>query len=298
MFFVLILSIFCVKGEKVLQKSSDPVSFVPYFSFPSMIHEVQENLYQVRHVQWKEEELQQEYQRLRTEVFVKQLHWAIPVTDGCERDRYDVPSQSVNVFCIYGRLRGDPVSNRLLGGCRIFSLQSWEESMVMNEFRDAGMIPDHVLAQLQERYPDTPFIEVTRLCVRRKQHMPIQERQAFSKFSLETARDLTYAAVYATADREHRRHVLGIATAPYLKVLDHTHFVYEVLHHHDLHTPSGYALIIIDLQATAHAMLAAGAYTSVARMLSGTRIETWVGKNIQIQLTALLEGTLHHEHIE
>src|SRR5258708_13888069 len=75
--------------------------------------------YLVRHLEWQDFERQDEYQRLRTDTFVGQLGWKIPVdSQGRERDRYDcMDSPSINVYAVYGK---DQREEHLLGGIRIF----------------------------------------------------------------------------------------------------------------------------------------------------------------------------------
>lgn len=73
--------------------------------------------YLTRQLSWYDHDSyrQDEYQRLRADIFVKSLGWQIPVdAQGRERDRYDTSkSTSISVSCVYGQ---DEQAEHLLGG--------------------------------------------------------------------------------------------------------------------------------------------------------------------------------------
>src|SRR5579859_6420912 len=102
-----------------------------------------------------------------------------------------------NMSNLISELAREQNAQHLLSGVRLFSLQDWNESMIMNEFHNVGMIPEHVLFLLQDRYSCTDLLELTRFCVQRgRWYYPAN---SLSSFSNQVARDLTYATVYAQA---------------------------------------------------------------------------------------------------
>lgn len=243
-----------------------------------------EQHYRIRHLQWNDLVRQGAYQRLRTEVFVNQLGWDIPIgADQREYDRYDVGGgNDINVYCVYGVARD---TEYLLGGIRIFRLRTWDDSMVMHEFRDAGMFPDHVLHELESRYEASDLIELTRLCVQPgRWYRPLASEPAVG-FNLAAARDFTYAAAYLEADVTMRNVALAIVDSLYLKVMRRSHFVLDEIYSHNLDTREGYALVAVDLDATIGAIRSAGAQDRANRMTILYRSEgstrSWHERNIK-----------------
>ncbi len=201
-----------------------------------------------------------EYQRLRTAIFVKQFGWNVPVdAEGRERDRYDQQlGDVVSIHCVYGVSREE--TEHLLGGMRVFELHTWKNSMTMNEFHEAGMIPSHVLRNLETHYDCNNVLELTRFCMQRgHRYLPLDPVGTTNNgFNLVVARDLTYAAVYAKAEQTGRTLALGIANVGYLRIMRRSHFVFEEIHTQDLKTRDGFALVMIDLPATIRAIRASG----------------------------------------
>lgn len=220
--------------------------------------------YAVRRISWYDFERQDEYQRLRAEIFVRTLGWQIPVDQqGRERDHYDSPENpAVSVYGVYGR---DEYAEYLLGGVRLFSLRNWEDSMIMNEFYAVGMIPEYVLRFLKDYYLSTELLELTRFCVQRgRRYRPAHTLKHFNN---QVARDLTYAAVYAQAQNTERRNALALVNVNYLQVMRRSHFVFkEVYARHDQH--QGYVLTVIDLWDTIRSIRAAGDFARANRMLA------------------------------
>lgn len=109
------------------------------------------------------------YQRLRYETFIKRLGWDIPATEEREYDHYDLEdTTTIHVFGVFGKKYR---TEHLLGGVRVFALNSWDASMTMSEFKDAGMIPATVARELARR-DHSDLIEITRLCVKRGSRLP------------------------------------------------------------------------------------------------------------------------------
>lgn len=212
------------------------------------------------------------YQRLRHETFIERLGWDIPTIDGREYDHYDLQGNAtIHLFGVFGKKYR---AEYLLGGVRVFSLSSWDASMTMSEFRDAGMIPDSVVSKLAQRN-HADLIEITRLCVKRGSRFTppspsmLLNAEEPEGFDLAIARDLTYAAVYKVAEETGRTRALGLAHTSYLHLMKRGNFVFEVLHAHNLNDKrQGYALTLIDLPATVRAIRAAGGRDRANRMLA------------------------------
>ncbi|HEY1353429.1 MAG TPA: hypothetical protein VGF67_27790 [Ktedonobacteraceae bacterium] len=225
--------------------------------------------YGVRRLSWGDAARHDEYQRLRASIFVHQLGWDIPVDErGRERDCYDWQENAlVSMHCVYGQ--GQDNAEYLLGGVRVFDLETWDDSMVMHEFYDAGMIPGSVLQTLEKHYDCRTLLELTRLCVRRgRWYAPPGPLLYTPGFSCLMARDLTYAAVYAQAEQTGRWHAIGLAESRYLQVMRRSHFVFQEIYARGTEQKSGYALVLIDLLATLQALRTAGEYHRAQRMLA------------------------------
>lgn len=219
----------------------------------------------VHHIAPHDMARQSEYQRLRTAIFVQQLGWDVPVDEeGRERDHYDLRDDpSISVHCVYGEHAN---TEYLLGGVRIFELHSWNNSMVTNEFRTVGMIPDSVLTCLKNQYDYHQLLELTRFCVQRgRWYTP---PSISTRFNCVTARDLTYAAVYKMAEKTGRWKALALVDTNYLQVMKRSHFVFQQLYTHYTREKFGYSLTIIDLYATLRAIRAAGEFARAERMIA------------------------------
>jgi N-acyl-L-homoserine lactone synthetase len=215
---------------------------------------------------------QSAYQRLRAEIFVKQLGWEIPVdARGRERDHYDEMSEDrVQASCVYGK-GNKKGAECLLGGVRTLILKNWDDSMTVNEFQHVDMVPASIIDLLKDRYDPTDLLEITRLCLRRGHiYEPRWDVAGYgaSRFDLGVARDLVFANVYALVEQTGRKLALGIADQYYLRVMQRSHFVFEELYSHHTSGRRGYSLTMIDLPATIFAMEEAGAYDRIQRMLS------------------------------
>ncbi len=237
-----------------------------YFAFE------QEQSYCIRHLHRYDFIRHNAYQRLRANIFVKQLGWDIPVDSrGRERDRYDeMDEDCVQIACVYGKgnWRG---AEYLLGGVRTLILKNWDDSMTVNEFHLIGMIPPSIVSLLKERYDPTDLLEITRLCLQRG-HIYEPQREAARhrvlRFNLAVARDLVYATVYSLVEQTGRKRGLLIVDRYYLRVMQRSHFVFEELYSSAQGGKKGYSLTILDLHATIFAMEKAGAYDRIQRMLS------------------------------
>lgn len=213
---------------------------------------------------------QSAYQRLRAEIFVKQLGWKIPMdTRGRERDHYDEMSEDrVQASCVYGKHR---YTEYLLGGVRTHMLEEWDDSMIVNVFHPIGMIPLSVVSLLKDRYDPTELLEVTRLCLQRGRTYEIQIPGNTSykpSFQMGIARDLVYATIFAHFDQSRRKLVLSMVDRYFLQVMRRSHFVFEELYTHPQGGRGGYSLTVLDLLATILAMENAGAYDQIQRLLS------------------------------
>lgn len=218
--------------------------------------------YQVRHIAWSDTERQDEYQRLRATTFVEQLGWNIPVdAQGRERDYYDcLNSTSIRTYGAYGNIGS---TEHLLGGIRIFALQSWDDSMIFNEFRAAGMIPDHVISDLRTQYDCHNLLEVTRFCVRRGRWYAPFVTHKNEAFSCIIARDLTLATAFAMAEETDRPQSVILVDAAYFRVLRKSHFIFT-----EIYQGPGIALLVIDMWASIRAIRAAGEQSQADRMLA------------------------------
>lgn len=220
--------------------------------------------YLIRHISRYDTHRQDEYLRLRADIFVRSLGWQIPVDErGRECDHYDFEENSnVSMYGIYGQ--GEQ-QEHLLSGVRLFCLQDWRDSMITNEFHQVGMIPDYILYALQDRYNGKDLLELTRFCVQRGRWY--QPPGSLNNFSNQIARDLTYAAVYAKAQSTGRRKALALVDRGYLQVMKRSHFVFkEIYARQEQH--QGYTLTVIDLWDTIHAIKAAGDFARAQRMLA------------------------------
>lgn len=213
-----------------------------------------------------------EYQRLRTAIFVQQYGWELPVdNEGRESDQYDQHvDPSIRIYGIYGV---HEAREYLLGGVRVFTLRTWENSMLFNEFRSRKMIPDAVLTNLETLQECSVLLELTRLCVQRgRWYTP---PLVSTPFPCIVARDLTYAAVYQVAAQSNRWKALALVSTAYFQVMRRSHFVFQVLSTHNLHTKAGYALTIIDLKATIQAICEVGEVARAERMMALCPHTSW-----------------------
>lgn len=233
--------------------------------------------YLIRRLSWDDTSRQDAYQRLRADIFVKQFQWKIPLDEfGRERDRYDMQHMPhVSSHCVYGIQKKEEVEHEiLLGGIRVFQLETWADSMVAQDFYQTGMVPLEVLQILEKQYDVSRSLELNRICVKReKRKNSTPQSQVFASekpsFNLAFARDFTYAAAYKAAEETGRHLALGIAHASYLRLMMQGRFVLKVLHAHNLHDKGhGYAVILIDLPATVRAIRAAGGGDCADRMLA------------------------------
>lgn len=238
----------------------------------------QEHYYCVRRIAWHDSIRKRAYQVLRAETFVKRLGWNIPLTpDGREYDRYDQRTdEAIHIHGVYGRSSRE--TEYLLGGVRIFHLHSWDDSMVVNEFYDAGMIPGDVLQHLKDHYHPTEYLELTRLCLQHGRWYVPSELQdtAFAGFRCDVARDLIYASAYMQAEQTNRRSALALVDAGYLRVMKRSHFIFRQLYAQHIEKRQGYALMIIDLAATIRALRRAGANERAGRMMVLCQNKAWV----------------------
>jgi len=227
----------------------------------------------------------QEYQRLRADFFVKQFGWNLPLdAEGRERDQHDAKNDgTVSIYGVYGACFTSP-GEYLLAGLRIFHLRSWEDSMLMQEFHTAGMIPSSVLHTLKEQYEVTKVLELSRMCVQRgRRYIPIQfADHGFPGFDTASARDLVYACAYAIAEKEKRQMAVGIVHPLYLKAMQREQFTIKVLYSHQLHSRfQGYALVLVNLAQTIRSVRAAGAHAKAARMLALCQDKHWIDHCIE-----------------
>jgi N-acyl-L-homoserine lactone synthetase len=199
-----------------------------------------------------------EYQRLRALTFVQRLGWQIPVdAEGKEADHYDsVEAKSfVSLHGVYGLNNQE----HFLGGVRIFTLRTWSDSMIENEFHTVGMIPQHTLQFLKRQYSCTDLLELTRLCVQPSPTAPFRQI---------IARDFTYASVYALAQKTGRRLALALVDSLYFQVMRRSNFIFREIYTHRLDQRQGHALVVIDLWETIRSIRAHGNDARAARMLA------------------------------
>jgi N-acyl-L-homoserine lactone synthetase len=217
--------------------SPAPVSFSSLFEEDDARYRVRYNV--------MDDDRQHEYQLLRAEIFVHQKGWNIPLdAQGRERDRYDHCNATVHVHCVYGVAECE----YLLAGIRVLTLGTWADSMVVNEFSDAGMISEEIV-QLLQCQNCTQFLELTRFCVQRGRWSFVPH----GRFNHQIARDLTYATAYFQALQTGRTRALALVDADYLKVMKRSHFVFQ-----EIYRAHSYALVAIDLWATISSIVRAG----------------------------------------
>jgi N-acyl-L-homoserine lactone synthetase len=220
--------------------------------------EEQQTRYGVRSLHESDPKHLAEYQRLRGITFVERLGWQIPIdAEGKEVDRYD--SVEAKSFVSSHGVFGINHREYLLGGVRIFTLRSWSDSMVENEFHNVGMIPHHALRLMRSQYHCTDLLELTRLCVQPSPTPPFRQM---------VVRDLTYAAVYALAQATGRGLALALVDSLYFQVMRRSHFVFREIYTQRLDQRQGHALVVIDLWETIRAIRARGDHARVARMLT------------------------------
>lgn len=244
-------------------KSDSPTSIVSQPLF--QLHEQGQD-YLVRSIPWNDVARQDEYQRLRAEVFVRQLGWDVPVdSQGRERDRYDQEMGStISVYCVYG-LASSGVEY-LLAGIRVFQLRDWRDSMITNEFHAAGMIPEHVLQLLRDHYSCINLLELTRFCVQRgRWYYPADTPERFNN---QIARDLAYAAVFAQAQNSGRGNALALVDFGYLQVMRRAHFMLNEIFSWQDPCHGRFVLVVIDLWGTIRSIRAAGDFIRAQRMLA------------------------------
>ncbi|QBD77015.1 hypothetical protein EPA93_13775 [Ktedonosporobacter rubrisoli] len=250
--------------------------------------------YCIRRIDWHDVSKQQEYQRLRAEIFVKRLGWTLLVDpEGCESDRYDqIDDETINIYGVYGIDHRE--REHLLAGVRIFQLRCWNDSMVVNEFAEAGMIPDPILTYLKDHYNCDDLLELTRLCVQRGRWYCPSALQD-SSFSCAVARDLIYALAYAQAEQTHQRYTIGIVHTGYLRVMKRSHFVFKELYTHHVDRRGGYALAVVDLAATIHAIRAAGEHERAGRMLALCHNTQWINAPVKYPYRSPMAAVPHRE---
>ena len=270
--FIGVFSVMTFQGyipEQTLPPIDSRIACISNLSATFEVRE-QGRRYGVHRLGWGDAERHDEYQRLRASIFVHQFGWNIPVNEkGRERDIYDQQKNaSVSMHCVYGI--GQDKAEHLLGGVRIFDLESWNDSMVMREFHDAGMIPGNVLQFLERQYNCRALLELTRLCVQRGRWYPSPGTSDGNSpgFNCMVARDLTYAAVYAQAEQTGRWSALALVSSRYLQVMRRSHFIFREIYAQHTDKKSGYALTVINLMATIQAMRAAGEHTRADRMMA------------------------------
>ena len=226
--------------------------------------------FRVRSLHRDDHEQHMSYQRLRAEIFGAQLRWQVVVTpDGREIDRYDQCDDPTIQAHTVSLVEGD--EEHLVGGVRTFALCSWEASMVMQEFRVAGMFSDEVLGSLQEAYQAEKLLEVTRLCVQRRHCVT-----PTTALHRQMAQDFTYATVYRVAEVTGRSLVLAVVSTGYRCLLQRMGFVIHVHATHEPGRKTGYTLTIIDLVASMHRMRATGKQEQAARLLSLCQQDHWL----------------------
>jgi len=199
-----------------------------------------------------------EYQRLRGLTFVQRLGWQIPVdSEGKEVDRYD-GSEAKSFVSSHG-VYGLNHQEHFLGGVRVFKLRSWSDSMIENEFHENGMIPKHALQRMKSQYNYADLLELTRLCVQPSPTTPFRQI---------IVRDLTYATVYALAQKTGRGLALALVDSLYFQVMHRSNFTFREIYTHQLDQRRGHALVVIDLWKTICSIRARGDHARAARMLA------------------------------
>lgn len=259
--------------------------------------------YRVRRLAWTDHSRQRAYQRLRREIFVDQLGWDIYVDDeGCEVDRYDIGGKATSIHTVYAVTNG--MMEHLLGGLRIFQLRTWDDSMLFHEFKDAGMVPARAINALCARHAPTELLEVSRFAVQQGRYFlpPSQPslhivradaaptdadtanttrtirarvNQGEVPYDLVIARDLAYAALLSTAETAGRTLVLAIVDAHYWRIMFKSLFVFETFYEHNTHARDGYALVLIDLQASLRSIYHGRALDRWTRMTALCKKDMW-----------------------
>jgi N-acyl-L-homoserine lactone synthetase len=220
--------------------------------------EEQQTRYGVRSLHEGDPKHLAEYQILRGITFVQRLGWQIPIdAEGKEADRYD--SIEATSFVSSHGVYGINHQEHFLGGVRTFTLRSWSDSMIENEFHTVGMIPSHALRLLKSQYYYTDLLELTRLCVQPSPTPPFRQI---------VVRDLTYAAVYSLAQATGRGLALALVDSLYFQVMRRSHFVFREIYTQRLDQRRGYALVVIDLWETIRSIRARGDHARAARMLT------------------------------
>jgi N-acyl-L-homoserine lactone synthetase len=216
-----------------------------------------EERYIARRLDVNDEIRHTEYQHLRAEVFVHSLGWDIPLDQfGRERDHYDESSHpGISVHCIYQK-------NHLLGGVRIFELNDWEDSMTFHEFHRNGMVPDTALEYLRSHYTPQCMLELTRLCIRRNK-LHRHENLDHSKI-----RDYVYATAYVVGKKTQRMFALAIVDRLYFLACKRANFVFDVIYQRNFQQKDGFALVVVDFEATIRAIQIAGNAERARRILS------------------------------
>ncbi len=242
--------------------------------------------YRVRTLDWSEWERHAAFQRLRGDVFVKQLRWPIPLeADGREADRYDIGGgKAISIHCVYGV--DDQGGEHLLGGLRIFKLRSWDDAMLAHEFASSGMIPPHVLSQLEERFAADQLTEITRFCMIRPTKGSVRTRHETREevpfrslvplnFDMAVARDLCYGVMVREAVEFERDYTLALMDSRIVRVMNAMHFVFDEVYAVNLHRRDGYALILGDLGACLRNVYQTDGLIRARRIASVSRRETF-----------------------
>jgi N-acyl-L-homoserine lactone synthetase len=205
--------------------------------------------YRVQRVDWRDSARQGAYQRLRAEIFVHQLGWALPLDDGCERDRYDhAGNEHISVHTVSGL--DESGAEHLLVGVRVFRLRTWDDAMLMHEFADIGMIDRDVIQRLTGQYDALRVLELTRLCVRPGRWFTIGS----NRYNLAVARDLCYASIYALAEQGDQQYTLAIVDSTMHRIMRSSHFAMETVFERDGNNRRGYAVNVVDLAGTLQAL--------------------------------------------
>lgn len=229
--------------------------------------------YRLTEIDWSDTSRLHAYQQLRRAVFIDKLGWSLsPDAHGGETDRYDIGGgRAIRVYGVFGVLPdGEEV---ILGGVRIFFLRTWAESMLANEFSEAGVVPKDVMSRTVAALRANDYLELTRLCVRPgRRYVASGERggDASVAFDLAIARDLVYGAVYAAAEVSWRRQAIALVDRVLVRMLARSRFAITTVY--DNTTPgltgrASVALVTIDLGATITSLRLAGNSGQAERLL-------------------------------
>lgn len=260
-----------------------PTELAPAVIVPGIAVDVRERgvTYRVRKLAWNDGARHAAFQRLRGEVFVRQLGWPIPLEpDGREADRYDIGGgRTISVHCVYGL--DEMGGEHLLAGLRIFTLRTWDDAMLTHEFSRSGMIPAEVLAGLRERFAADELLELTRLCLAGRRVAKTGADDAGQRerpFDLAVARDLCYAAAIRQAVDSGRDFAIAIVDGLVLRAMRRTHFVLEPLYAVHPNRREGYTLVLVDLAACITAVLTADGPARANRFLAlcPPRVMPWL----------------------